>query len=139
MDKVFWGYTIRVSLPRQSVDTHRRPEEHPMLTTATSEVLRLLSTVVRRIDAGLVQSAVRNAEASVLAAHRRWLDEMATLSDLYAIEGLVGAVESVAAAPEALPAVPEALPAVPEAAVPEALPAISEALPAPQIPALAVV
>jgi hypothetical protein len=97
MDRVFWSYTARVSLPRQSVDIDRRPEEHPMLSTATSEVLRLVSTVVRRIDAGLVDSAVRNAEASVLAAHRRWLDEMATLSDLYAIEGLSGDLEPIPA------------------------------------------
>ncbi len=66
-----------------------------MLTSATSEVLRLVSAVVRRIDAGLVGSAVSNAEASVLAAHRRWLDEMATLSDLYAIEGLAGDIETL--------------------------------------------
>lgn len=59
-----------------------------MLTTATVEVMRLVSTMVRRIDEGLVESAVRNAEASVLAAHQRWLDEMTTLSDLYALEGL---------------------------------------------------
>ena len=64
-----------------------------MLTTATVEVMRLMSTVVRRIEEGLVRSAVRNAEASVLAAHQRWLDEMTTLSDLYALEGLAGDVE----------------------------------------------
>jgi hypothetical protein len=106
MDGVFWSYTVRESLPTQSVDTDRRPEEHPMLSTATSEVLRLVSTVVRRIDAGLVDSAVRNAEASVLAAHRRWLDEMATLSDLYALEGLTGNVEPLPA-----PRTPELSPA----------------------------
>ena len=70
-----------------------------MLTTATAEVMRFVSTVVRRIDEGLVESAVRNAEASVLAAHRRWLDEMATLSDLYALEGLAGEVEAALPAP----------------------------------------
>jgi hypothetical protein len=59
-----------------------------MLTAATTEVVRLASRVVRRIDAGLVQSAVRNAETSVLAGHHRWLDEMQTLSDLYALPGL---------------------------------------------------
>ena len=69
-----------------------------MLTTATAEVMRLVSTVVRRIDEGLMSSAVRNAEASVLAAHQRWLDEMRTLSDLYALEGL---------ATDTQPAVPE--------------------------------
>ena len=70
-----------------------------MLATATSEVVRLVTTVVRRIDAGLLESAVRNAEASVLAAHRRWLDEMTTLSDLYALDGLAGDVEAVLPAP----------------------------------------
>jgi len=102
MDRVCWSYTVRVSLPTQGVDTDRVPEDRPMLTTATSELLRLVSTVVRRIDAELVRSAVRNAEASVLAADRRWLEEMTTLSDLYALEGLGGEVETVPAprAPE---------------------------------------
>jgi hypothetical protein len=68
-----------------------------MLSTATSEVVRLVSTAVRRLDSRLVESAVRNAEASVLAAHRRWLDEVATLSDLHAIEGLTGDVETLPA------------------------------------------
>jgi hypothetical protein len=73
-----------------------------MLSTATSEVVRLVSSVVRRIDAGLVESAARNAEASVLAAHQRWLDEMTTLSDLYALEGLAG--EAAQSVPELVPA-----------------------------------
>src|SRR3954465_10635882 len=90
MERVSWSYTAQVPLPKQSVDTARPPEDLAMLTTATTEVMRLVSTLARRIDAGLVESAVRNAEASVLAAHQRWLDEMATLSDLYAIEGLNG-------------------------------------------------
>jgi hypothetical protein len=99
MEGVFWSYTARVPLPRQSVDTARPPEDLAMLTTATAEVMRLVSTVVRRIDEGLVESAVRNAEASVLAAHRRWLDEMTTLSDLYALEGLAGEIEAALPAP----------------------------------------
>jgi hypothetical protein len=57
-----------------------------MLTTATSEVVRLVSTVVRLIDAELVAAAARNAEASVLAAHVRLLDELATLDDLSALD-----------------------------------------------------
>jgi hypothetical protein len=97
MEQVFWDYTARVPLPTQSVDTARPPEDPTMLTTATVEAMRLMSTVVRRIDEGLVRSAVRNAEASVLAAHQRWLDEMTTLSDLYALEGLAGDVEPLPA------------------------------------------
>jgi hypothetical protein len=88
MEGLSWSYTERLPLPKQSVDTARPPEDLPVLTTATTEAMRLLSTVVRRIDEGLVESAVRNAEASVLDSHRRWLDEMTTLSDLYALEGL---------------------------------------------------
>src|SRR3954463_4872858 len=99
MERVSWSYTAQVPLPKQSVDTARPPEDTAMLTTATVEVMRLLSTVVRRIDEELVRSAGRNAEASVLAAHQRWLDEMATLSDLYALQGLAGEVEAVPATP----------------------------------------
>ena len=75
-----------------------------MLTTATTEVMRLVSTVVRRIDAELVQSAARNAEAGVLAAHQRWLDEMATLGDLYAIHGLTGPLDPADPISPAVPA-----------------------------------
>jgi len=57
-----------------------------MLTTATSEVMRLVSVFVRRLDAELVESAARNAESSVLDQHRRRFDEMRTLNDLRAIE-----------------------------------------------------
>jgi hypothetical protein len=57
-----------------------------MLTAATSEVMRLVSLFVRRLDSELVESAVRNAESSVLDAHRRWVEEMRTLSELHAIE-----------------------------------------------------
>jgi hypothetical protein len=106
MNQVCWDYTARVPLPRQSVDTACPPED-PMLTTATVEVMRLVSTVVRRIDEALVRSAVLNAEASVLATHERWLDEMATLSDLYALQGLAGEVEPV---PEPVPATVPATP-----------------------------
>ena len=97
MERVSWSYTDLVPLPRLSVDTARSPEEPPMLTTATLEVMRLVSTVVRRIDEELVESAARNAEASVLATHRRWLDDMTTLSDLYALDGLTGDVETIPA------------------------------------------
>lgn len=57
-----------------------------MLTTATSEVMRLVSLFVRRLDSELVESAVRNAESSVLDRHRRQVEEMRTLSDLHAIQ-----------------------------------------------------
>ena len=42
-----------------------------MLTAATSEVVRLMADVVRRIDAELAESAVRNAESGVRAQHQR--------------------------------------------------------------------
>jgi hypothetical protein len=57
-----------------------------MLTAATSEVMRLVSLFVRRIDSELVESAVRNAESSVLDQHRRRIEELRTLSDLHAIQ-----------------------------------------------------
>ena len=57
-----------------------------MLTTATSEVMRLVSLFVRRLDSELVESAVRNAESSVLDHHRRQAEEIRTLSDLSAIQ-----------------------------------------------------
>ena len=57
-----------------------------MLTAATSEVVRLMALFVRRIDAGLVESAVRNAESGVLAHQQRTDDEVRTLSDLQALE-----------------------------------------------------
>jgi hypothetical protein len=57
-----------------------------MLTAATSEVVRLAALVVRRIDAGLAESAVRNAQSGVQAHHQRRVDEVRTLSDLQALE-----------------------------------------------------
>jgi hypothetical protein len=69
-----------------------------MLTAATSEVMRLVSLFVRRLDSELVESAVRNAESSVLDHQRRWVDEMRTLSELHAIEERV-LQEQVAASP----------------------------------------
>ena len=57
-----------------------------MLTTATSEAMRLVSLFVRRLDSELVESAVRNAESSVLDQHRRRMEEMRTLRDLNAIQ-----------------------------------------------------
>ncbi len=57
-----------------------------MLTATTSEVVRLMSLFVRRIDAGLVESAVRNAESSVQAHQLRRVDEARTLNELQALE-----------------------------------------------------
>ena len=57
-----------------------------MLTTATSEAMRLVSLFVRRLDSELVESAVRNAESSVMDQHRRRMEEMRTLRDLNAIQ-----------------------------------------------------
>jgi hypothetical protein len=57
-----------------------------MLTSASSEVVRLAALVVRRIDAGLAESAVRNAESGVRAHQQRWIDADRTLSDLQALE-----------------------------------------------------
>ena len=69
-----------------------------MLTAATSEVMRLVSLFVRRIDSELVESAVRNAESSVLDQHRRWVEEMQTLSELHAIEERAASSEPAASA-----------------------------------------
>ena len=57
-----------------------------MLTAATSEVVRLMALFVRRVDAELAESAVRNAESGVRAHHERWVDEVRTLSELQALE-----------------------------------------------------
>jgi hypothetical protein len=57
-----------------------------MLTAATSEVMRLASLVVRRLDSELVESAARNAESSVLDQYRRRVEELRTLSELHAIQ-----------------------------------------------------
>lgn len=57
-----------------------------MLTTATSEVVRLMALFVRRIDSGLAESAVRNAESGVQAHQQRWVEELRTLSELQALE-----------------------------------------------------
>ena len=57
-----------------------------MLTAATSEVVRLMADLVRRVDAELAESAVRNAESGVRAHHQRWVEEVRTLSDLQALE-----------------------------------------------------
>jgi hypothetical protein len=56
-----------------------------MLTAATSEVVRLMALFVRRIDSGLAESAVRNAESSVQAHQQRQVEELRTLSDLQAL------------------------------------------------------
>ena len=57
-----------------------------MLTAATSEVVRLMALFVRRIDAGLVESAARNAESGVRAHDQRRAEEIRTLDDLRALE-----------------------------------------------------
>jgi hypothetical protein len=57
-----------------------------MLTAATSEVVRLMALFVRRIDAGLAESAVRNAETGVRSHQQRWAEETRTLADLHALE-----------------------------------------------------
>jgi hypothetical protein len=56
-----------------------------MLTAATSEVVRLMALFVRRIDSGLAESAVRNAESGVQAHQQRQVEELRTLSDLQAL------------------------------------------------------
>ena len=60
-----------------------------MLTAATSEVVRLMALFVRRIDTGLVEAAVRNAESGVRAHDQRWADELRTLSELQALESRI--------------------------------------------------
>jgi hypothetical protein len=57
-----------------------------MLTAATSEVVRLMAQFVRRVDAELVESAVRNAESGVRAHDQRRADELRTLDELQALE-----------------------------------------------------
>ncbi|HYY09469.1 MAG TPA: hypothetical protein VE781_00950 [Kineosporiaceae bacterium] len=60
-----------------------------MLTVPTSEAVRLVALFVRRIDAGLVESAVRNAESGVQAHRDRHVDADRTLSDLHALEARI--------------------------------------------------
>ncbi len=60
-----------------------------MLTAATSEVVRLAGLFVRRIDAGLVESAVRNAESGVKAHEQRHAEAGRTLDELLALESRV--------------------------------------------------
>jgi hypothetical protein len=78
-------YTLGAGVPTQSRHPFRRPEV-PVLTAATSEVVRLVALFVRQIDAELAQSAVRNAESGVRAHRQRWVEEVRTLSDLQALE-----------------------------------------------------
>ncbi len=44
---------------------------------------------MRRIDGGLVESAVRNAESGVLAHHERQVEASRTLSEFQALESRV--------------------------------------------------
>ena len=67
-----------------------------MLTAATSEVVRLMADLVRRVDAELAESAVRNAESGVRAHQQRWVEEVRTLSDLQALESRQAGVLIVA-------------------------------------------
>jgi hypothetical protein len=69
-----------------------------MLTTATSDVMRLVSLFVRRLDSELVESAVRNAESSVLDQHRRRDDEVRTLNELRVIQERVASPAGAASA-----------------------------------------
>jgi hypothetical protein len=78
-------YTRSPGVPTQSRHPFRRPEVL-MLTAATSEAVRLMADLVRRIDAELAESAVRNAESGVRAHQQRWVEEVRTLSDLQALE-----------------------------------------------------
>jgi hypothetical protein len=57
-----------------------------LLTAATSEVARLAGLFVRRIDAGLVESAVRNAQSGVEAHQLRHAEADRTLDELLALE-----------------------------------------------------
>jgi hypothetical protein len=77
-----------------------------MLTAATSEVMRLVSLFVRRLDSELVESATRNAESSVLDSYRRRIEEMRTLNELHAIQErlVTSPASSPASSPAALPA-----------------------------------
>jgi hypothetical protein len=72
-----------------------------MLASTTSEVVRLASRVVRRLDTGLAAYAARNAESSVRADHLRRLDEMRTLDDLYALAWLTPEADVAASEPAA--------------------------------------
>ena len=72
-------------MPTSSWQPSRRPEV-PVLTAATSEVVRLMGLFVRRIDSGLVEAAVRNAESGVHAHHERHDEADRTLSELQALE-----------------------------------------------------
>jgi len=72
-------------MPRQNRHPLRRPEVF-MLTAATSEVVRLMADFVRRIDAELAESAVRNAESGVRAHHQRRAEEVRPLSELQELE-----------------------------------------------------
>lgn len=67
-----------------------------MLNAAPSEVVRLVALFVRRIDSGLAESAVRNAESGVQAHHQRWVEEVRTLSELQALEARTPAVLTTA-------------------------------------------
>jgi hypothetical protein len=52
---------------------------------AASEVLRIMSTIVRRADSGLAVVAARNAAHSMNAQQFRRLEEARTLRDLASI------------------------------------------------------
>jgi hypothetical protein len=51
----------------------------------TTEVVRIMESLVRRADSGLVRSAARNAATSVHAARSREIDDARTMHDLQKI------------------------------------------------------
>ena len=51
----------------------------------TTEVVRIMGSLVRRADSGLVRIAARNAATSVHAARSREIDDARTLRDLQKI------------------------------------------------------
>jgi hypothetical protein len=52
---------------------------------ATTEVVRVMGSLVRRADSGLARSAARNAASSVHARHSREIEDARTLHDLQKI------------------------------------------------------
>ncbi len=53
-----------------------------MLVTATSEVVRIMGTWVRRADAGLAQTAARNAAVSLADAQVQRMEYVRAMRDM---------------------------------------------------------
>jgi hypothetical protein len=53
-----------------------------MLVTTTAEVVRAMSDLLRRADAGLARGAARNAAAGVAVRQARRLEDARTMRDL---------------------------------------------------------